>query len=217
VASKQTTVRVVASHGVQGLEHWEDGGHVAMVSLHNEMSQQQPTSERTGTPPTSIEQDVVVEPALKLAGREVIGKIPTREGWDMAMSEADHARRKGSYWNAFPTTSSRPRPSLRCQTYTPRLRSNQCGKCRRCETTRRQITPARPGLRTDRLTDRGQRHTDVMLDPSTSHSVPAPSRMLGITKKETTTMSNDTTDGARIAELEARVDELGMADINEGN
>jgi hypothetical protein len=60
-------VRVVASHGVQGLEHWEDGGHVAMVSLHNQMSQQQPTSERTGTPPTSTEQDVVVEPALKLA------------------------------------------------------------------------------------------------------------------------------------------------------
>jgi hypothetical protein len=62
-------VRVVASHGVQGLEQWEDGGHVAMVSLHNEMSQQQPTSERTGTPPTSTEQDVVVEPALKLAAQ----------------------------------------------------------------------------------------------------------------------------------------------------
>jgi hypothetical protein len=52
-------VRVVASHGVQGLEQWEDGGLVTMASRHRGEG-----SRGTTAPPPSTNQDVVVEHVL---------------------------------------------------------------------------------------------------------------------------------------------------------
>jgi hypothetical protein len=122
-------VRVVASHGVQGLEHWEDGGHVATAATHS------------------------------LSGETVpmTGCRWTRGDWaDPHGRGPDHAHRKGSYWNAFPTTSSRPRPSLRCTTPAvepmremPPLLANQAHST---GLTRRRLTAGREG--------EGERHRD---------------------------------------------------------
>jgi len=80
------------------------------------------------------------------------------------MSEADHAHRKGSYWNAFPNRVEPPTifPSLQDVHTTPAGRTN-AGNARRCWSTRRRITPHNQAyeprvLRTGRWRERHRDH-----------------------------------------------------------